>query len=116
MKTVAWAAVAVALLASPAHANEGEILGLVQAAEAALAAGRNPQALQKLERAAALARESGAPTLVPAIEASLGNAYLLSGRPGDAERMLRSAVDRARRANSSVGRSRRDADGHRSSA
>lgn len=99
MKNVARAALAVLLVASPAYGTESEILGLVQAAEAALGAGRNPEALEKLERAAVLARDSGAPSLVPAIEASLGNAYLLSGRLADAERNLRSAVERARRIN-----------------
>jgi CHAT domain-containing protein len=95
MKKLAWA-LACVLFVLPAHANEEEILALVRSAEAALDAGRNPQALAQLERASALTRESGAQALVPAIEASLGHAYLASGRFADAERTLRSAVQSAR--------------------
>lgn len=80
-------------------APEEQILGMVQSAEAALAQGRNPDALQRLEEALALARREGKHSLVPAIESSLGSAYLLAGRPADAERILRSAVELARKAN-----------------
>jgi CHAT domain-containing protein len=68
----------------------------VQSAEAALALGRNPDALERLQRASALARASGSEPLVAAVEASLGNAYLLGGRPADAERTLRSAIEKTK--------------------
>ena len=95
MKKLALA-LACVLFALPAHANEEEILALVRSAEAALEAGRNPEALAQLERASALARARGAHSLAPAIEASLGHAYLASGRLADAERTLQSAVESAR--------------------
>src|SRR5688572_4100162 len=95
MNKLAWALVCV-LVALPAHANEEEILALVRSAEAALDAGRNPEAIARLERASALAREKGAQSLAPAIEASLGQGYLASGRFPEAERTLRSAVQLAR--------------------
>ena len=79
--------------------REAQILALVQAADAALGLGRNPDALERLQQASALARRHGAQSLVPAIENSLGNAYLLGGRFADAERTLRSAIELARKLN-----------------
>ena len=76
--------------------REGQITALVQSAEALLNLGRNPDALDRLQRAMTLARASGSETLVAAVEASLGNAYLLGGRPADAERTLRSSIEKTK--------------------
>ena len=90
-----WTAAAAAYEA--AGNRDGQVLALMQVADAAMSLGRNPDALAKLERAFVFARNT--PSLLPAVEATLGNAYLLNGRATDAERTLRSAVDRARRTN-----------------
>jgi CHAT domain-containing protein len=77
--------------------REGQILALVQSAEAALNLGRNPDALDKLQHALTLAQRDGKQSLVAAVQSSLGNAYLLSGRLADAERALRSGIELARK-------------------
>lgn len=79
--------------------REGQILALVQAADAALGLGRNPDALGRLQQAAALARRHSAESLLPAVENGLGNAYLLNGRFPDAERALHRAIELARKQN-----------------
>jgi len=91
-----WSAAASAYQA--AGNGEGQARALMHAAEADLSLGRSPDALQKLERAQALAQRSGNAALALAVDSSLGNAYVLSGREADAERTLRSSVDRARKA------------------
>jgi CHAT domain-containing protein len=93
-------AFALLLLAAPAAAlaEQAQVIALVQAAEADLRLGRNPQALDKLQQAVALARRT-APALVASVESSLGNAYLAGGRAADAERTLRSALELARKGN-----------------
>jgi CHAT domain-containing protein len=78
-----------------------QVIALVQAAEADLRLGRNPEALARLQQAVVLAR-GAAPSLVPMVENSLGNAYLASGRAPDAERTLRFAIEGARRSNVQV--------------
>lgn len=77
--------------------REGQILALVQAADAALGLGRSPDALERLQQASALARRHSARSLLPAVENSLGNAYLLNGRFADAERTLHRAIELARK-------------------
>jgi len=79
--------------------REGQILALVQSADAALSLGRNPDALRQLRQAVALAQRDGMENLVPAVESSLGNAHLLGGRLADAEATLRSAIERSRKTN-----------------
>jgi CHAT domain-containing protein len=76
-----------------------QVQALMRGAEADLAVGRNPGALDKLERAMPLAQRSGDEPLLAAVEASLGSAYALAGRFADAERSLRSSIERARKAN-----------------
>jgi CHAT domain-containing protein len=68
---------------------------LLRAAQVDLAAGRNPDAVQKLERALAA---SPSEPLAADVQASLGSAYLASGRIADAERSLTAAIERARKA------------------
>jgi CHAT domain-containing protein len=75
--------------------TEGQVMALVRGAEAELSLGRSPRALEKLEKAKALAELSGKPALTLAVDSSLGNAYVLTGRDADAERLLRASVERA---------------------
>jgi CHAT domain-containing protein len=79
--------------------REGQILALVQGADADLALGRYPNAFGKLQQALTLAEQAHSPSLTAAVTGSLGNAYLLAGREADAERTLRSSIDLARKAN-----------------
>lgn len=78
--------------------REGQILALVQSADAALSLGRNPDALRQLRHALALARGQGMESLLSAVQSTLGNAHLLGGRLGEAEAALRSAIELARKA------------------
>ena len=80
--------------------SEGALTALMRAAEADLALGRNPDALDKLSQAQALAQPLGNQSLLAAVENGLGNAYLLSGRRAEAEPLLRSSVERARKSRS----------------
>ena len=97
MKSGAWA-LCLALAAGSAFAAspDEEARELVRAAQTDLAVGRNPDAVQKLERAQALAP---AAALAAEVQASLGSAYLATGRIGDAERTLGAAIDAGRKAN-----------------
>jgi CHAT domain-containing protein len=81
--------------------REGQALALVHGAEAELSLGRTPDAISRLEKAQALAQGSGKESLILAVESSLGNAYVLAGRDADAERLLRSSIERARKARDS---------------
>ena len=72
----------------------------MRAAEADLALGRNPDALDKLRQALTLAQRLGNQSLLAAVENSLGNGYLLAGRRPEAEPLLLSSVERARKARS----------------
>jgi len=74
---------------------DDEARALLQAAQGDLALGRNPSAVERLERA--LAANPSEP-LAAEVQASLGSAYLASGRLAEAERSLTAAVDRARKA------------------
>jgi len=74
----------------------GQARALIGAAEAALSLGRSPIAIDNLHKAQTLAQRSGDASLLLAVESSLGNAYALTGRDAEAERMLRSSIDRAR--------------------
>jgi len=76
--------------------REGQARALLRGAEAELSLGRSPNALEKLEKAKALAQASGNQPLLLAVESGLGNAYVLTGRDADAERILRSSIARAR--------------------
>ena len=93
-----WNAAASAYQAS--GNSEGALTALMRAAEADLALGRNPDALDKLSQAQALAQPLGNQSLLAAVENGLGNAYLLSGRRAEAEPLLRSSVERARKSRS----------------
>jgi len=97
MNVRAWALsalLAFATVALAAAAADDEARALLQAAQGDLALGRNPAAVEKLERA--LAAKPGEP-LAAEVEGRLGSAYLASGRLADAERSLASAIDRARK-------------------
>ena len=91
-----WTAAAGAYEA--ARNAEGQTSALVRAAEAELNLGRSPDAIATLQKAQKLAERIGKPALTLAVESTLGNAYVLSGRDADAERVLRSSVDRAQNA------------------
>ncbi len=80
--------------------SEGSLTALMRAAEADLALGRNPDALDKLRQALTLAQRLGNQSLLAAVENSLGNGYLLAGRRPEAEPLLLSSVERARKARS----------------
>jgi CHAT domain-containing protein/lipopolysaccharide biosynthesis regulator YciM len=89
----AWLlAVAAASAASPID----EARALLAAAQADLAVGRNPAALDKLERALPLARGASDEEMQGELEATLGQAYLANGRPADAERVLVEGIARYR--------------------
>jgi CHAT domain-containing protein len=97
MNARAWALCALLAFTTGtvAAATDDDARALLQAAQADLALGRNPAAVEKLERA--LAANPSEP-LAAEVQGRLGNAYLASGRLADAERSLSSAVDRARKA------------------
>ena len=78
-----------------AAAADEDARALLQAAQGDLAVGRNPAAVEKLERALALKPDEG---LAAELQARLGTAYLASGRLPEAERSLGSATDNARKA------------------
>jgi CHAT domain-containing protein len=78
--------------------NEGRVSAQVRAAEAELSLGRTPDAIDRLQKAQAIAQGTGRESLILAVESSLGNAYALGGRDADAERLLRSSIERANRA------------------
>jgi CHAT domain-containing protein len=98
MKSSAWARCALLALLLPAGdlfaAADDEVLALLQAAQSDAALGRNAAALEKLEKALGLH-----PTqpLSTEVQASLGAAYLASGRVTEAERALAAAIDGARK-------------------
>lgn len=96
MKAGAWAlCLALAAGGASAASTDDEARELMRAAQADLAIGRNPDAVQKLERALAV---SPTEPLATDVQASLGTAYLASGRYADAERTLTAAIERARKA------------------
>ena len=97
MKAGAWALCLLLAAGGAAAASPDEAAReLLRAAQADLASGRNPDAVQKLERALAAAPSE---PLAAEVQASLGSAYLASGRTNDAERSLTVAIERARKAN-----------------
>ena len=59
---------------------EGQARALMRAAEAELSLGRGPDAIATLQKAQALAERTGNAPLTLAVESSLGNAYVMSGR------------------------------------
>jgi CHAT domain-containing protein len=75
--------------------RDGQARALLRGAEAELSLGRSPNALEKLHKAKALAEQSGEPSLLLRVDSGLGNAYVLTGRDADAERLLRASVERA---------------------
>ena len=77
---------------------EGQARALVRSAEAQMNLGRTPDAIATLQKAQALAEPLGKAPLTLSVESALGNAYVLSGRDADAERVLRASVDRANKA------------------
>jgi len=79
--------------------REGQVKALVQVAEADLALGRHPNALEELHRALELAKKTSNPSLIATVTATLGNAYGLAGRPAEAEQSLKSGIDIATKAN-----------------
>src|SRR3954465_1728469 len=96
MKVRAWALSALlAFAAGLAAAAEDEARALLQEAHSDLALGRNPAAVDKLERA--LKAQPGEP-LAAEEQATLAGAYLAPGRAADAETALGAAVERARKA------------------
>src|SRR5690349_15810910 len=98
MQFRAWALSALLALAAGTAAAVGaddEARALLKEAASDLALGRNPSAIDKLERA--LKAQPGEP-LAAEVQASLGAAYLASGRAADAEKALDAAVERARKA------------------
>jgi len=97
MKVGAWALCLALAAGNAAAAPDDDARELLRAAQSDLAVGRNPDAVQKLERALA-ARPSE--SLAADVQASLGSAYLASGRIADAERTLTAAIERARKASS----------------
>jgi CHAT domain-containing protein len=90
MNARAWALCALLAFttATVAAATDDDARALLQAAQADLALGRNPAAVEKLERA--LATNPSEP-LAAEVQGKLGNAYLASGRLADAERSLTTA-------------------------
>ena len=97
MKAGAWAlCLALAAHGAAAASPDEEARDLMRAAQGDLASGRNPDAVQKLERALAL---RPAEPLAAEVQASLGNAYLASGRAAEAERTLTAAIERAHKTN-----------------
>jgi CHAT domain-containing protein len=96
MKAGVWALCLALAAGNAAAAPDDEARELMRAAQSDLAVGRNPDAVQKLERA--LAASPSAP-LAAEVQASLGSAYLASGRIADAERTLTAATEGARKAN-----------------
>src|SRR5689334_5898462 len=97
MKSRAWALSALLVLAAgmAAAAGDEDARALLKEAASDLALGRNPAAVDKLERA--LKAQPGEPLAAEA-QASLGAAYVASGRATDAEKALGAAVERARKA------------------
>jgi len=89
-----WSAAATAY--ETAGDVEGQARALLRVAEAELNLGRGPSALNTLDKAKALAERSGNAKLRLAVESGLGNAYVLTGRDADAERVLRATVKDAR--------------------
>ncbi|TMH46592.1 MAG: CHAT domain-containing protein [Betaproteobacteria bacterium] len=97
MKAGGWAlCLLLAAGAVAAASPDEEARDLMRAAQGDLAVGRNADAVHKLERA--LVARPGEP-LAADVQASLGSAYLATGRTADAERSLTSAIERARKAN-----------------
>jgi CHAT domain-containing protein len=98
MKFTAWARCALLAMLLAAgrfvFAGDDAALALLQAAQSDGALGRNAAAIEKLEKAAAL---RPAEPLATEVQASLGAAYLASGRIADAERALGGAIDGARK-------------------
>jgi len=77
---------------------EGQTRALLRAAEAELSLGRIPDAIATLQKAQALAERTANAPLTLSVESSLGNAYVMSGRDADAERVLLASIDRAQQA------------------
>ena len=96
MKAWAWALCLALAAGNAAAAPDDQARELMRAAQSDLAVGRNPDAVQKLERALAA---SPSEPLAADVQASLGSAYLATGRIADAERVLTAAIERARKAN-----------------
>src|SRR5437660_1109807 len=97
MKAGGWAlCLLLAAGAVAAASPDEEARDLMRAAQGDLAVGRNADAVHKLERA--LVARPGE-SLAADVQASLGSAYLATGRTADAERSLTSAIERARKAN-----------------
>ena len=74
---------------------EGQVIALVLVAEANLALGQHPKALDKLSGALALAEKSGNPSLLAIVTSSLGKAYLFAGYEAEAKKMLESSAELA---------------------
>jgi len=98
MKSRTWARCALLAILLPAGpviaAADDEALALLQAAQSDAALGRNAAAVQKLEKALGL---RPAEPLATEVQASLGSAYLASGRMSDAESALDAAIAGARK-------------------
>lgn len=79
---------------------EGQVLALVQTAEAYTALGRYPAAFEVLRGALTLAEKAGNQSVVAAVTSALGNTTALAGRPKEADQLLRSSIEIADRAGS----------------
>jgi CHAT domain-containing protein len=95
MRDWAFSALLAFAVCTAAAAGDEDARALLQAAQGDLAVGRNPAAVEKLERALALKPDEA---LAAELQARLGTAYLASGRLPEAERSLGSATDNARKA------------------
>jgi CHAT domain-containing protein len=88
--------------AANAYAGAGNAVGqaqaLLRAAEAELSLGRGPDAIATLQKAQALAERTADAALKLSIESSLGNAYVMTGRDADAERVLLASIERTQQA------------------
>ena len=77
---------------------EGQVFSLILTAEAHVALGRHPAALNKLHHAQALAEETGNSSLLAMVTSSLGNTYRFAGFPSEAKKLLQSSAELAARA------------------
>ena len=78
--------------------RKAQASALVRAAGAELGLGRPPDAIATLQKAHTLSQQVDNDSLTAEVDSALGNAYVLAGRDAEAEKMLRSSIDRANRA------------------
>jgi len=78
---------------------EAQLRALVREAQSDMAAGRNADALARLQQAPTLVPGIRDESLLAALDNALGNAFLAAGRHAEAEQALRSSIERARKSN-----------------